>query len=129
MASVGRDAAVEAAVASLPGVLAVEAAVVVDGFPGRRSARVHVTVADGEGDSDGDGADAVGAVARAALDALRAAHGPAIRASLAIVVDGADGVRCPIEARAVIAAAALDGAAATGDEVLLGAQTRQAGGA
>ncbi|GAA1422001.1 hypothetical protein GCM10009640_13990 [Agrococcus citreus] len=123
MASVGRDAAVEAAVAALPGVLAVEAAVVVDGFPGRRSARVHVTVA------DGDGADAVGAVARAALDALRAGHGPAIRTSLAIVVDGADGVRRPIEARAVIAAAALDGAAAAGDEVLLGAQTRQAGGA
>ncbi|WP_343918826.1 hypothetical protein [Agrococcus citreus] len=119
----GRDAAVEAAVAALPGVLAVEAAVVVDGFPGRRSARVHVTVA------DGDGADAVGAVARAALDALRAGHGPAIRTSLAIVVDGADGVRRPIEARAVIAAAALDGAAAAGDEVLLGAQTRQAGGA
>lgn len=123
MASVGRDAAVEAAVSALPGVLSVEAAILVDGFPGRRSARVQVGV------PDGTGAGAVGAIVRSALDALRAAHGAAIRGSLAIVVDGADGVRRPLEPRAVIAAAALEGAEAVGDEVLLGARTRRADGA
>lgn len=123
MATVGRDAAVEAALSSLPGVVAVEAAILVDGFPGRRSARVQVGVAEGAG------TDAVGAIARTALDALRAAHGPTIRGSLAVVAVGADGVRRPIEARAVIAAAALEGASAAGDEVLLGARTRQAGDA
>lgn len=117
MASIGRDTAVEAALAALPGVVAVEAAIAVDGFPGRRSARVDVLVDEGAGEG------AAGAIARAALDALRVAHGTAIRGSLAIAVGGADGVRRPIAPGRVIAAAGLRGATAAGDELLLGAQT------
>lgn len=115
MASVGRDAAVELAIAGLPGVLGVEAAILVDGMPGRRSARVAVLV-------DDDAADAVGAVGLAALDALRAAHGAAVRGSLAVTALTA-GVRRAVPPDAVIAAAGLRHAIAAGDEVLLGPQT------
>lgn len=121
MASVGRDATVEAAVAALPGIVEVEAAIVADGFPGRRSARVQVVVTVVEGE-------ALGVVARAALDALRAVHGAGIRGSLALVAV-VDGMRRPLPPLAVAAAAGLVDAAVAGDELLLGPRTRHGAGA
>lgn len=119
MAAIGRDAAVEAAVAAIEGVRAVEAAIAVGGVPGRRAARVWVLVDDGR-------ADAPGAVVRTALDALRAGHGAAIAGSIA-VARLVDGVREPVPPRDLIAAARIEEAVAAGDELLFGARTRCAG--
>ncbi|HET8868515.1 MAG TPA: hypothetical protein VFM87_09325 [Agrococcus sp.] len=119
MAAIGRDAAVEASVGAVEDVRAVEAAIVVGGVPGSRGARVWVLVDDGR-------ADASGPVVRAALDALRAGHGPAIAGSIA-VARLVGGVHEPVPPRELIAAAGVTDAAAAGDELLFGARTRCTG--
>lgn len=116
MAPIGRDGAVEAAVAAVAGVIEVEAAVAAAGLPGVRAARVRVLLA-------GDRADAAGDAVRAALDALRAVHGAAIRGSVAIEQRVA-GVREAVPPRDAITAAGLEGAVAAGDELLFSGATR-----
>jgi hypothetical protein len=130
VAAIGRDAATEAALARLDGVVAVEAAVAVAGLPGTRVARVAVLLEGGGRPEAGDRgepgvADAAGSVVRAAIDALRAAHGPGITGSIALS-RRAGGVRAAVPAREVVVAAALVDAAAAGDEVLFGPRTRWA---
>lgn len=116
MAAIGRDAAVEAAVAAVDGVEHAEAAIAVAGLPGVRAARVVVLLTDGR-------ADASGAAVRAALGALRLAHGAAVTGSIA-VAELAGGVRVPVPPREAIAAARLAEAVPAGDELLFGPGTR-----
>lgn len=116
MAAIGRDAAVEAAIAAIDGVERVDAAIAAAGLPGVRAARVAVLLREGR-------ADASGPAARAALVALREAHGARVTGSIAVAVRDR-GARTPVPAADVIAAAGLVGAAAAGGEVLCGASTR-----
>ncbi|SDS24030.1 hypothetical protein [Agrococcus carbonis] len=118
----------EAALAPLDGVVAVEAAIAVAGLPGTRAARVAVLLEAADAGERTDpaaqtGADAVGAVVRTAIDALRAVHGPGVTGSIALARRGAGGAREPLSPRAVLAAAGLLDAAAAGDEVLFGPRT------
>ncbi|MCH1884143.1 hypothetical protein [Agrococcus sp. ARC_14] len=137
MAAIGRDAAVEAAIAAVEGVVQVEAAIAVAGLPGVRAARVRVLLeddgsglraADASGPDRAARADPSGAVALAVLAALRAAHGAAITGSIAIerLVDG---VRATVPPREPIAAAGLTGAVAAGGELLFSMRTRVEAGA
>lgn len=110
MGATGREPELERLLESIEGVAAARAAVAVDGLPGSRSVRVSLLV-------DDEGADAAGRVVRAAVDALRATM-PGVPASLALERLDA-GVRHPLDARAALGAAPVEGAVAAGGEILL----------
>jgi hypothetical protein len=109
VAGIGRMSEVERVLERMPGVVSARAAVLVDGLPGTRSARIELVVDDGT-------ADAPGALARAALDALRVAGAPPA-GSLAMLRP-VDGILEPVPPARIIAAARLERATAAGDEVL-----------